>query len=191
MSFLNYRNYIPDLYINKITDLDFKQLYAEGYRLILTDLDNTLISYKETEPTPEIISFVRNLEAIGFEVFIISNSLKDRVSHFSSILGVDYVKFAKKPLKGGFKKAFKKLGNKYKKEEILYFGDQLMTDILGGKRMELKTHLVKAIDRKTEKAVTRFNRLLEKIVLKRIYKKDRKSYDEKLKEYVLDVTRRN
>ena len=92
MSFLNYRNYIPDLYINKITDLDFKQLYAEGYRLILTDLDNTLISYKETEPTPEIISFVRNLEAIGFEVFIISNSLKDRVSHFSSILGVDYVK---------------------------------------------------------------------------------------------------
>ena len=42
---------IPDEYYNSIEDIPYNKLYAQGIRLILTDLDNTLISYREDEPT--------------------------------------------------------------------------------------------------------------------------------------------
>ena len=41
---------IPDYYFKSIYDIPYTQLYENGIRLILTDLDNTLISYKETLP---------------------------------------------------------------------------------------------------------------------------------------------
>ena len=42
---LKTKKFIPNEFHLTFFDIDFKSLYKSGYRLILTDLDNTLISY--------------------------------------------------------------------------------------------------------------------------------------------------
>lgn len=176
--------FIPEEYQTTIYDIDYNKLYSQGKRLILTDLDNTLISYRESRPNDSLIKWKNDLEAMGFEIIICSNNKKKRVSEFSKELGLKYVYSARKPLKKGLKKAIKIASRKYSKSEIVEIGDQLMTDQFGSKRMRLYTIMVKNIDPKTEIWTTRFNRRIENKMLKRIQKKYPELYKEKLQRYV-------
>ena len=184
--FIPYKNIIPDDYVSSIFDIDYNKLYSNGKRLILTDLDNTLISYKATEPTDELYKWKSELEGMGFEIIIVSNSGKKRVKHFANMLGIKYVNLSTKPLKRGFKKALKIASTKYKKEEVVVLGDQLLTDVYGAKRMKLSMVLVKAIDNKTERLVTKHNRKNEDKMLKKVCKKNYGHYLVKLKKYEED-----
>lgn len=184
--FIPYKNIIPDDYVSSIFDIDYNKLYSNGKRLILTDLDNTLISYKVTEPTDELYKWKSELEGMGFEIIIVSNSGKKRVKHFANMLGIKYVNLSTKPLKRGFKKALKIASTKYKKEEVVVLGDQLLTDVYGAKRMKLSMVLVKAIDNKTERLVTKHNRKNEDKMLKKVCKKNYGLYLVKLKKYEED-----
>lgn len=184
--FIPYKNIIPDDYVSSIFDIDYNKLYSNGKRLILTDLDNTLISYKATEPTDELYKWKSELEGMGFEIIIVSNSGKKRVKHFANMLGIKYVNLSNKPLKRGFKKALKIASTKYKKEEVVVLGDQLLTDVYGAKRMKLSMVLVKAIDNKTERLVTKHNRKNEDKMLKKVCKKNYGLYLVKLKKYEED-----
>ena len=184
--FIPYKNIIPDDYVSSIFDIDYNKLYSNGKRLILTDLDNTLISYKATEPTDELYKWKSELEGMGFEIIIVSNSGKKRVKHFSNMLGIKYVNLSTKPLKRGFKKALKIASTKYKKEEVVVLGDQLLTDVYGAKRMKFSMILVKAIDKKTERLVTKHNRKNEDKMLKKVCKKNYGLYLVKLKKYEED-----
>ena len=175
---------IPDYYFKSIYDIPYDTLYSEGIRLLLLDMDNTLISYKETLPSDNLKELKKKLENMGFELILVSNSRKNRVNNFCDAFEIPYVKFSIKPLKRGIKKAMKKVAkNKYKKEEVLLLGDQLMTDIFGGNRCGLKTGLIEAIDKSTDIGPTRANRKLERYFLKRIKKKYPDLYNERLKEY--------
>lgn len=184
--FIPYKNIIPDDYVSSIFDIDYNKLYSEGKRLILTDLDNTLISYKATDPTEELFSWKKKLEAMGFEIIIVSNSGKARVNHFAKLLGLKYVNLAIKPLKRGFKKALRISSRKYKKEEVVVLGDQLLTDVYGAKRSKLHMILIKAIDKKTERPITRHNRKNEDKMLAKARKKNYGLYLVKLKKYEED-----
>ncbi|MCK5388163.1 MAG: hypothetical protein KAJ22_02660, partial [Candidatus Izimaplasma sp.] len=52
---LKTKKFIPNEFHNSFFDIDFKELYNNGFRLLLTDLDNTLISYAEDKPTKKIL----------------------------------------------------------------------------------------------------------------------------------------
>ena len=184
LGLINDHKFIPTIYKETVFDVDYNKLYEDGIRLILTDLDNTLISYKENETTLELLRWIEDRKSEGFEIIIVSNnSSVKRVREFAEKLGILYVARAKKPLKGGFKKAIKLASRNYNNSEIMAIGDQLMTDVFAANRMNYVSVLVKAIDRKTEKWTTRFNRMLEKHVLRRIIKRHNSLYEEKLKVY--------
>lgn len=186
------KHFIPSLYVNTIFDIDYNKLYEDGIRLILTDLDNTLISYKETDPLEAQYDWVKKMKEIGFEIIIVSNnSHKDRVSHFAKLLDIKYLNFALKPTKIGMKKALKMANKKYEPDEVIALGDQLMTDILVANRMKFHSILVKAVDRKSDILPTRINRKLERHVLKVLRKKNSESYKEKLSAYVEDSYGKN
>ena len=175
---------IPTYYYDSIYDIDYNELYNKGYRLILTDLDNTLISYKETLPDNKLIELKNKIEEIGFEFILVSNSKKTRVDNFAKAYNIPYVKFSTKPLKRGIKKAINKVAKKkYDKSQIILFGDQIMTDILGAGRCKISSALINAIDKSTDIGPTRFNRKLERFFLKRIKKKYPEEYNLKLKKY--------
>ena len=176
--------FIPTIYKETVFDVDYTKLYESGIRLILTDLDNTLVSYKDDFVNDKLVAWLRTREQEGFEVMIISNnSSQKRVKDFADKLGIPYVAKAMKPLKGGFKKVLKLASRKYTPNEIVALGDQLMTDVFAANRMDYTSVLVKAIDRKTEKWTTRVNRLLEGHVLKVIERKYPEVFEKSLRVY--------
>ena len=178
------QKFIPTIYKETVFDVDYIKLYESGIRLILTDLDNTLVSYKDNEVNDKLMKWLEDRKREGFEIMIISNNSSEvRVRKFADKLGIEYVSRAMKPLKFGFKKVLKKASRKYSPNEVVAIGDQLMTDVFAANRMNYTSILVKAIDRKTEKWTTRFNRILESYVLRRIKEKHPKLFEECLKEY--------
>lgn len=182
------KKFIPNSYYKSIFEIPYDKLYEEGYRLILTDLDNTLISYSEALPNDKIKHLKEKIEAIGFEFILVSNSRKKRVDKFAKEFNIPYVKFATKPLKRGIKKAIKKIAmNKYSKNQIIIMGDQLITDILGGNRCGITTFLIEPIERESEAKVTKRNRKIERFFLKKIKKKYPLKYEELLKDFGGDL----
>lgn len=161
--------FYPDDYKKTVYDVDFSALLAKGIKLILIDLDNTLIPYDESEPNEKIYNLFKHIEMLGFKSIIISNNHLPRVKYFADKLKSPYIASAKKPLKSGFIKALS-FFPEIKKNEVCVIGDQFMTDVLGAKRSNLMVIVVDAIKRKAEKWYTRINRRLEKRVLSRMKK---------------------
>ena len=62
--------YIPTKIALSVFDINYNELYANGKRIILFDLDNTLISYYEDEPNDKLIELGNMLLSIGFKVFV-------------------------------------------------------------------------------------------------------------------------
>lgn len=156
--------FIPNEYHATIHDIDLLKLYESGKRIILTDLDNTLVDYDNELPTEEIVNLKNKALEIGFDLVIVSNNIHKRVKKFADSLGIEYYHSAKKPLKITFKKIIKNMN----KDEVVFIGDQLLTDIWGGNRMGLYTILVDPIKINNEKITTRFNRFFEKRIHRKI-----------------------
>lgn len=158
------RLFIPNEYHKTIHDIDLVKLYELGKRLILTDLDNTLVGYDIKLPTAEIIEFKEKVESIGMKLIIISNNNQFRVKTFASKLGIEYVSSAKKPLKF----CYKRFTKEYKPDQIVIIGDQIMTDIFGGNRMNFYTILVEVINYNNELYRTKINRFIENKILRNL-----------------------
>lgn len=135
---------IPRGVYPSVTDIDPKALAARGIRLVLADLDNTLVPYKVTEPPAEVVDWKNALEEHGIRLFLLSNSRKPgRAQRFAEALGIPYEGHAGKPKVGGFQRAMARMGAA--PEETAIVGDQIFTDIWGGNRAGVLTLLVHPI----------------------------------------------
>ena len=172
---LKTKNFIPNEYHNSVYDIDFEKLYKEGYRLILSDLDNTLISYDQYEPSKENLELIKKVREIGFEIILVSNNIQSRLDKYTKDLDIIGLANARKPLNIGTRKAIN-LANTKDKDKIIFIGDQLMTDIWGAKRFGLYSVLVDPIKQKTEKWYTKLNRRTEYKMLDKINKKYPETY---------------
>lgn len=164
------KNFIPNECYKTVFDIDYNKLYEAGKRILLIDLDNTLISYSQSVLTQEIHDLFNKLDSMGFKIVLISNNTQKRLLTSIEDNDIIYVNNARKPLKVGFKKALRNFPT-YHKKSIVVIGDQLMTDVLGARNFGLDVILVKSIERKSEKWYTRFNRRLERRVLKKMAQK--------------------
>lgn len=160
-------NCIPTFLAKTVYDIDFNTLYANGKRVILFDLDNTLASYAETEATPYQLELNQKLRNIGFKIYIASNNRLYRTKTYTEKFIVDdYLVLARKPFTRKLKTFLKK--NNINKQEMIMIGDQLLTDIACANKLKVDCVLVHSISRKTEKWYTKINRKREVIKLKRI-----------------------
>lgn len=177
-----YKKIIPTSFVLSIKDINYEELKEQGVKALFFDLDNTLIPYDIDIIPEETKAFLEELNE-SFKVLIISNSRVKRVSKAVSVLDdIPYVKFAKKPLKFGFKKALKKVN--VKASEVAIIGDQLMTDVFGANRLKAKASiLVFPIKQKSDHIFTRFNRRIEKHFIKKVKKKMPEKYNEVLRPY--------
>lgn len=164
-----YSKYIPTYCAPSVYDVDFNKLYENGKRIILTDLDNTLISYKQDCADEKLIALQRTLKEIGFKIYIISNNNDKRILKFTETFKIDgYLTKACKPFITKMNKFIK--DNSFNKEEIIYIGDQLVTDILSANNAELDSILVSTIDTSSQKWYTKINRIREKKIIQNINK---------------------
>ncbi len=132
--------YMPDIYQKSIYTLDYTKLLSRGIKLLLFDLDNTLIPAKSDELSAKAKELIISLKQKGFKVIIFSNSPKKRVKKIADILNVEFIHFACKPMQNKLKKVINNSG--FKLTEIAIIGDQLLTDVVGGNKMGITTILV-------------------------------------------------
>lgn len=153
----------PDVYQKDVLSIDYKKLKKLGIKVLLFDFDNTLIERGNYSINKDIVKLFDRIKK-DFDIYIVSNSIHERKLRIvTNQINVSYIKGSRKPLKTGFNKLkLKGINN----SEIAMIGDQLMTDVLGGKRMNYFTILVDPID-KNEWLLTRLNRFLEKIYFKK------------------------
>ena len=163
--------FYPDEYLEGTYSIDFQKYYDMGYRGILFDIDNTLVPHGEPEDDRALELF-EELRRIGFKTCLISNNQEPRVKPFAKALKTEYIYNAHKPSKKSYNKAFDIMGTG--KEQTLFVGDQIFTDVYGANRVSMYTILVKPIHPKEEIQIV-LKRYLEKIVLY-FYKKDKKKY---------------
>lgn len=157
----------PNLYLKKVEDITIETLIKNKIKLLILDVDNTLIDYYKNL-TEEVIKWTKEMKGQGIKLYILSNTNNERkVKEVAEVLGIQYKYFATKPLKRGFRYVQKQMN--IKPENIAVVGDQIFTDILGGNRCNMFTILVDPIDKQKEYWYTAWKRPIEN-KLKRRYK---------------------
>lgn len=119
-------------------------LQRRGIRLLLADLDNTLVPYGVPLPDDRLRAWRDDLAAHGVTLFILSNNRKEhRPRVFAEALEVPYIGHAGKPKTPSFYKAMEQMG--VTREQTAIIGDQVFTDVLGGNLAGVAAILVKPI----------------------------------------------
>ena len=156
-----FSTFYPDEIKDSAYVIDYEGLYAEGYRGIIYDIDNTLV--KHGAPADErAIELFDRLKRIGYKITLLSNNKEKRVKMFNDSVKVEYIYKAGKPGKKGYRNAMANMGTDV--SNTIFIGDQLFTDVWGAKRCGIRNILVKPIDPKEEIQIV-LKRYLERIVL--------------------------
>ncbi|WOV85484.1 YqeG family HAD IIIA-type phosphatase [Sporosarcina jeotgali] len=170
-----YNYFLPDEYVKDVYQLSPSDFINRGIKGIITDLDNTLVAWDRPDATPEIATWIKEMQDAGLQVTILSNNNELRVKAFCDPIETPFIFSARKPLSKAFKKALNQM--ELKKEEVVMIGDQLMTDILGGNRFGLHTILVVPVA-SSDGVMTKFNRQLERRIMKTLKRKGMISWEE-------------
>ena len=131
----------PDMKFKNVLEIDENRIvdFKENYNIrgIILDVDETLRN--KTRIIPECNKQWIELIKKHFRVLL------PRFNHYEYFksIGIDYMCFACKPAKHGFKKACKKLG--VKPEQIAVIGNDLFDDIYGAQRNKMRGVLVKEV----------------------------------------------
>ncbi len=143
-------------YYKSIFEIELIKL--KKYKLLIIDLDNTLIDAKKQALDARALEFIQKVNELGIEIIIVSNNLKQipKSSYYH------YLGFALKPSKRMYY-YLKKVINKYSIKEILYIGDQLFTDALLAKRLNYDFLLVDPLSVK-DLIYTKLNRRIENYI---------------------------
>ena len=155
------KGFYPDCYMKSTYDIDFDAYYEKGYRGIIFDIDNTLVPHGAPADERSKKLFA-HLKELGYKVVLLSNNKEPRVKMFNEVVKVSYIFKAGKPLVKNYVKAMEMMGTN--KENTLFVGDQLFTDVWGAKKTGIHNVLVQPIDKKEEIQIV-LKRYLEKIVL--------------------------
>lgn len=165
----------PNIYIKKVEDITIELLLKNKIKLLILDVDNTLIDYYE-KLSESIENWSKEMKGQGIKLYILSNTNnKEKVEKVANKLEIPYKNFAMKPLKKGFLTIQKEVN--IKSENIAVVGDQIFTDILGGNRCNFFTILVEPINDKKDYWYTAWKRPIENKIKKKYETKEEKRKD--------------
>ncbi len=151
----------PDEYLQSAYQIDYAAFYQKGFRGIIFDIDNTLVPHGAPADKRAVSLFVR-LRELGFSCVLLSNNKEPRVKLFCDKVGADYIFKAKKPKPSAYRRAMERMHTG--RENTLFIGDQIFTDVAGANLCGIYSILVKPIHPKEEIQIV-LKRYLEKIVL--------------------------
>ncbi len=158
----------PKLYCKNVLEITPEYLKENDIKALILDVDNTLLDF-DLKIIDGLENWCENIKKNDVKCMILSNSNKTtKVKMVADLLKIDYIKFAMKPLKRGFKLAKQEL--ELPAQNIAVVGDQIFTDVIGANRMKMHSILVKPLAEK-DLWMTRFKRPLENFVIKKYLEK--------------------
>jgi len=159
--------FVYDEYAESVFDIDLERLYDAGKRLILTDLDNTLVGSDVAVPTPAVLAWLKKANDMGFTVKIASNNNAERVRIFGENLDIEAHGYVFKPLMYKVRRYMKG----FTKAQTVFIGDQFLTDVAVAKRSGLHMILVRPVKLAADEDITKFNRKIEKRIIAKLKKR--------------------
>ena len=144
-----HRYLYPSSVYESIYDIDFGSLWDDGMRYVFFDVDNTLISYADSDVSIQCMNLFNSIQSVGFEhvMLISNNSNVDRIQRVASQLKLPAVTFACKP----FVFTMRRLGHDHgiQFNQSVFIGDQLLTDVLLANSLGMRSIFVDPIDQST------------------------------------------
>lgn len=160
--------FVPARAEASLLDVDLVELWQEGKRLILLDVDHTIVKWRAEEFPEGIEEWVSQAKALGFDLCILSNTRNpERLARLAAKLQIEAVRDKFKPSPAMFRLAMIKF--KRKPEESIMIGDQIFTDVLGANRCGIDAIWVQKFEGR-EFAGTKVSRLGERILRSALYK---------------------
>lgn len=157
--------FTPTWMIDATFDIAPKELKQLGIRVVLTDLDNTLIAWNNPYGTEELREWMTALARENIRLVVVSNNSHQRIKKAVASLQLPYISRALKPLSLGIRRALKQY--QVEASEAVMVGDQLLTDVAAANGSGVKSILVRPI-LPSDAWTTKFNRFAEKFVMRAI-----------------------
>ncbi|MDR3689967.1 MAG: YqeG family HAD IIIA-type phosphatase [Fimbriimonas sp.] len=162
-----YHRFTPAHAAESLHAIDLSELWQRGKRLLMLDVDNTLVQWHAHECSDAVVEWAREAKRIGFDICIISNTNQlERLAKIAGSIGAETVRGRFKPSRSMYRLALVKF--KRKPEEAIMVGDQLMTDVLGANRTGIEAIWVRRLEGKEFKG-TSINRMMERMLTGAIY----------------------
>lgn len=145
-------------------------LVAWGVRGAVVDLDNTLVPWNTADVAPPVLRWIADVRAAGIAICLLTNNYARRALDVAQRLDVAIIKGALKPSPFAFAGALRRLGIDAARGVVI--GDQIYTDVLGGKLVGMRAVLVTPLSTR-EFPTTRIVRWLERPVRARLRREAR------------------
>lgn len=145
----------------------------ENIKYLILDLDNTLDSYKDKDPSQKTKDYIKLLKENGVVPFIFSNNNKNRIARYVKNLNIESMYHAFKPFPFKIRKFLKNKNINF--NEVAMAGDQIMTDVKCANKLKVR---IIFLDPLTDKdgIYTKINRIIERIHIKNLKKNDKMNY---------------
>ncbi|MDR1453793.1 MAG: HAD hydrolase-like protein [Candidatus Margulisbacteria bacterium] len=135
----------PEEYLDDLFALNLQGLAARGLKLLLIDVDNTVLPPDSAEPSLRAVYWFEQLKNYSFQTVLISGSLdRARLAKISAALHAPVYYALLKPFLSGFRAVLAEYGAR--PEECALVGDALWSDILPAKFLGFYAVLVKNCD---------------------------------------------
>ena len=163
-----FKRFIPFVHATSIYEIPVDFYLQHGVSLLLIDLDNTLDSYRLFQPTERASNYIRELKIAGITPVIISNNVGKRVKTYATHLETECIFKACKPFAKKIKKFLKE--RNVPLTQVMFVGDQLMTDTLAARGAHIRMVLTEKIV-KEDQPTTHINRLFDRPIRHYLRKK--------------------
>lgn len=162
------KNFSPDWYFASAFDITPDFLLSHGIKAVVLDIDNTLVTYGDAEPTEKVIGWISALHSAGIKAAIASNNKEKRVNLFNKKLGIFCISKSGKPSTKAVRAACAEFSVSPHNTAVI--GDQIFTDVLCANRSGAVAILTVPIPY-NENLFFRFKRSLEKPIINKFRKK--------------------
>jgi uncharacterized protein len=149
----------PDAIVDRVEDISTELLAGWGVRGIVLDLDNTIVPWNTSDVSPAARDWVGKLRQADIGICVLTNNYTRRASAVANELGIPIIKAAFKPSPMAFRSALARMSIEAGEGAVV--GDQLYTDVLGGKLVGMRAVLVSPLSTR-EFFTTKFVRWLER-----------------------------
>lgn len=163
---------IPDYYYPDIYSINYEKLQERKIDTLLFDVDNTIAFVDDIMISKQTIKLFEKLKKT-YKILLLSNNHEERVKPISQKLGVKMLAQADKPEKKAYEQALQILNAK--KENTAAIGDQMLSDIVGAKKINITAILVDQLSSKNN-LQTGLAQKLQKFIVKKLNKENRFKY---------------
>lgn len=163
--------FVPEYRFETFDMASAEFLSGIGVKGIILDIDNTLEPYENEDPGEHVVLWLESLRMCGIKASIVSNNGRERVERFNKNLSLFACYKAKKPFKKNLLRAMQAMSTD--RASTILMGDQVFTDVWAAHNAGIRAILVPPIKDKRD-VFTRFKRLLEKPILKKYERKNKK-----------------